>query len=262
MSRRKGYSLTEAIIYTLVLSIIILVFANLFSSIFKTSTDSEIQVRALEENIKAQIEECLINTNKILVASTTEVIFISDLNTSPTFDDNADFDSDNISNIIDPDVDNDANLIVPPTDQWRRGYNLKDDDDDNDGKIDIRWKLYILNGELKSDYSLNEEPWGNHIKTICKNIMSSTTYFYYHGSKETLLSDTGYAIDYNSDGIIASDEMDRSGNNNGQLDLESEKNYIVTAGYGFFIDINKDNKQDYKIFGEIMPPLLYLKRKP
>jgi prepilin-type N-terminal cleavage/methylation domain-containing protein len=265
MSRKsqKGLTLTEIIVTTAIFGIISVTIGTFLSTMMKSSTQANIKIKTYENITMAmsKLERDILQINETLVTSTTELMYISDLSTWPQYNGSADFDGDGKQNISDPDIDSDATLFAPPSARWKIGYNLKDDDDDNDGNIDMRWRLYLTDGKIMKDYSYNEENWGNHTETILSDV-SITDIFGYTGSKDELLSIGGASIDSNNDGIVTVDEMDAAGNNNGNPDIKSERDYIVNIKVNLAVDVNHDEKIDAEMNTEIMPPLLYIKRRP
>ncbi|MHC4139419.1 MAG: hypothetical protein ACYSR1_06145 [Planctomycetota bacterium] len=260
----RGFTITELGVSVALISIIMMVIVIVFTSTYRSSTDMSIKTRAQEDVTMAlrEIENKLLHINEILTASTTEVMFVSDINTLPDYDDNGDFDGDGKLNYQDPDVDDDAtSYTAVAADAWKAGYNLKDDDDNNNSKIDMRWRFYLDRADLKYDYSYDEEIWGNHVKTLLTNL-STTSIFSYSGSTNDLLSIHGPTLDTNSDGIVSLSEIDTGGNGNGILDLQSERNCIVTVKVNVDVDNNNDGNNNFGTATEILPPLLYLKRRP
>lgn len=249
-------------------SIIVLIIANLFSTTSKMITKTDVKTRA-DVNLRYamnKLETTILNANFFDVAFSSEVMFIADSITDPDYQGNADFDGDGFPNVEDPDDDNDATLIQPPTAQWKIGYDLKDDDDDNENRVDMRWQIYLSTREkvLYMDYSKNEESWGKHRETILTNVVS-TTIFTFYGSKNDLLCQGGSSLDTNNDGIVSLSEMDAvagGGNGNGRLDTLTERNRIVTIGIAIDQDTNNDRQIDSQLSTEILPPALYIKRRP
>jgi len=266
MSRNKGLTLLELIFSVVILGIITLAISTFFTESLKLSFNLDTKRRAYQKVFPAtmKLERILVHANEILTAKDNEIVFIADLNTWDNFNENEDFDNDGEINKYDPDIDNDATEFTSSEEAWKTGYNLKDDDDDNDEKIDMRWKIYISTSSpytLYYDYSYNEEDWGNHKEILISGLFSREIFSYF-GSKEELLSTYGASIDSDGDGIVTEEEIDSAGNNNNQLDLEEERNYIVSIRINLATDINQDGEIDYSLNTEILPPMLYLKRRP
>ncbi|RLD17496.1 MAG: hypothetical protein DRI36_03595 [Caldiserica bacterium] len=263
MFHKKGFTLIEMILSILILSIVVIAISTFFSKSLKLTYKLDIKKRAFEVIFPAiiKIEKLIVHANEILEAKSDRITFITDINMWENYNENEDFDEDGLINKYDPDIDNDSTEFSTAEERWKIGYNLKDDDDDNDGKIDMRWKIYVENNTLYLDYSHNEENWGNHKEIILTNL-STENIFSYFGSKDELLSINGVNIDYNGDGIVTQEEMDEAGNNNGELDLKEERDYIVSIRINLSVDINNDGETDYNLNTEILPPMLYLKRRP
>jgi hypothetical protein len=210
-------------------------------------------------------ERLLVHADEVRIASPTLVEFVLDLDMSPGYDANGDRDGDGVPDYRDGDRDNDVSLLDSATAQWRHGYNLKDDDEDGDGKIDVRRRLYLdaASRKLYSDMSINEAAWGGqYLQTVMADVSSFTlTYF---GNKANAL---GRNIDANGDGIISSNEMDSvtpasgMGDNNGKLDTANEKRYVTMMRIYLASDRNRDNKTDYGVETDVYPPLLPLKSR-
>lgn len=254
-----------------IMSIIMMVVGLVLSITYRSTTDMGLSTTAQDDISQAMrdMELKMMHMNEILSAATTGLTYVADIETYPDYDEEADYDLDGKLNYEDPDLDNDATkYATTSTMAWSVGYNLKDDDDDDDGNIDMRWKFYAEDGRLKYDYSYNEEAWGSHVKVLLEHI--TFIEFTYFGSTEELLSIGGLSIDTDGDRTVTSEEMDDSamyGNSNGRLDsevidTEGELDYIVSVKVFLRVDVNEDGKIDFETGTGIMPPLLYLKRKP
>ena len=264
----SGFSFLEMLMVVAIMSIIVGVLGNLALKVVRGITDMDQRSRA-DVNIRMamdKIETSLLNANYFDLARSTEVIFRADLITDPNYQPYGDFDGDGVLNINDPDYDNDATSITSPANQWRVGYNLKDDDDDNDGKIDMRWRIRLSSSvkTLYMDYSKNEEAWGKHEQTLLTNVSTSTAFTFF-GSENLLLCGTCGTTDSDNDGIVSAAEIDavaNGGNGNGVIDGSTETAKIVTIGVYVAVDTDKDNITENSMSIEVMPPPLYLKRSP
>ncbi|MBI3291404.1 MAG: hypothetical protein HYZ73_01125 [Elusimicrobia bacterium] len=271
---RAGYTVTELLLTLAVLTIVTLPVVSFFQKNMGAVFQTDLRRKAEEtaRNTLDQIEANLMEANEVTIASATLVEFICDWNKHPNYNPWA-LSVNGIPNIMDPDVDGDANTIVTdPTTQWRYGYNLKDDDDNGDGRIDVRFRYYWVGRTLSQDASYDEEPWGNHVKVVATNILNCT--FTYFGNKNL---DLGRQLDLGhdgiagtgdvgeNDGIIDQIEMDMvpppagAGNRNGQLDLRDERKYITSIHIVLQVDINNDGVADYTLETELAPPLMPLK---
>jgi prepilin-type N-terminal cleavage/methylation domain-containing protein len=265
MSRneRKGFSLTELMISISAFGIIIIAVATFFSNFVKVSRKVDLNVRGYENvsNAVRTMENRLYVMNEISSCGSTFIIFIADINTYPHFDKFGDFDNDGVPNYLDSDMDGDATTYATaPDKQWTVGYNLKDDDDNKNGKIDMRWKYFLSDKTLYEDYSYDQENWGRHLKMILSGVQTNKAVFNYFGSKDPYISLTGAGLDTNSDGIVTSTEIDMAGNKNGKIDTQAERDYVSLIKLYLSSDINRDGKPEYDINTNLLPPMLYLKR--
>lgn len=221
-----------------------------------------------------KMESDLYEANEFIGVSKTSITFICDMLKNPAWDRNSDFDGDAIPSIKDTDVDNDAQLkfSLARDDQWRAGYNLEDDDDDNDANRDVVIQVYYSSGTLWRAISVNAGPW--QAAKLATDISSFTFTFY--GSKR---EDLGKNIDLGNDGtastsdtgegdgIISEREIDwvqpttGHGDRSGAIDTANERKYITSVEMYMEADANHDTVPDAKLGTEIMPPLLPLKRR-
>lgn len=263
MIKNRGMTLTEVMAAVAVFSIIALVMSILITMIFKGSTDFKIQAQAHSGAIIAlrKLETRLVHANEILTAGSDEIMFIADINTWPDFPENADWSGNGVENYLDPDIDGDAaEYAISSGNVWKVGYNLYDDDSTDNDTIDMRWRIYLEDGKIKCDYSKDEEAWGSNVETVAENILN-TEIFSYFGSADEFLSREGKNIDFDNNGIVTAQEMDTDGNDNGLLDLQSERDYIITIRTDIQIDENSNGSPDFEVSADIMPPMLYLKRQ-
>lgn len=272
LSPTKGVTLTEMMMAVAISAIVVLIVGKVFTTTTTFATKTDLRIRA-DVNLRAamdKVETLLLNSNNFLVATTTEVIFVADLTTDPDYAPAADFDADGFLNLQDPDDDDDATLITAPTAQWAIGYDLRDDDDDNDNNVDMLWRIYLAtqsgtaNNALSYDYSKNGEAWGGHVTALVSNVVS-TGVFTFFGSENDYLSPGATTYDLNGDSIITASEMDAAsngGNGNGRLDNATERGRIITVEISIAKDENRDGTTESFLTTEVMPPALYLKRRP
>ncbi|MCD6413820.1 MAG: hypothetical protein J7L54_06725 [Elusimicrobia bacterium] len=274
---KKGWTVVELVVAGAVLSIVFLVIVRFFSLSTKEVANQQRQTDAFEKLRQVffvKMEPDLMEANQIETAQSQRIIFITDSNRMPQYDPDGDLDGDGISNLVDPDDDNDSSLILPPTAQFQAGYDLKDDDEDGDGKIDMQVCFYLTGGVLFRDYSYDEEGWGKHIEKL----LDGVTYlnFVYWGSKK---EDLGKNIDLGEDGepntgdededdgLISATEIDMvspptgHGNRNGSLDTADELRYVVSVYAEIGYDENGDGVEDARLKTELAPPLLVLKTR-
>lgn len=257
---RSGVTLTEMMVAMALLAVIAVAFSAFLKYVLKTAVS---QTSAAEGQEAARqglqkIELALVHANEVTIASGTLVEFVADIDQSPLWDRNGDADGDGVPNWKDADTDADAQEIQPSSAAWRSGFNLTDDDEDGDGQIDVKRRLYLQNSALWLDAGVNGEPWGGRATKVLADV--STFTLSYWGNKGNLL---GKNIDTSGDGIISSGEMDCApaggGNCNGVLDLAVERQFITTIRLSVGIDANHDGKTDYKVETDVYPPLLPLK---
>ena len=274
-NNKRGYTLLELTLGMALMGIVSVAFASLLKYVMRSTVVIETQGGAQEDVRQAlmKIEESLLHANEVRVASAAFVEYVVDADQSPERDRSGDSDADGIPNYLDADVDNDAGLLAAPTAQWRIGFNLKDDDEDGDGLIDVRKRLYLEGEDLWIDASLNEAPWGGPFRKRVATGVSGFALAYFGNKGNALgrnidLGGDGVASTADageSDGIIAAAEMDMApppsgmGNRNGALDAQNERRYITSIRLSLSIDRNRDGKTDNSIETDIYPPLLPLK---
>ena len=257
-ARSAGYTLAELMIGMAIMGIVCAAFATLLKYVMKASVTISSQGQSQEEGrqILMKIEEYLAHASQIQVASTTVVQFIADFDQSPSYDRNT-LDCNGTPYFRSADRDCDGNLLVAAANQWKIGYNLKDDDEDGDGNIDVMQRIYYSSATrtLWFDMSLNEAAWGGrYLKKIGTDISSFT--FTYWGDKSVSLDRN---LDDNADGIIEASEMDNHGNRDGVLDTTQELQYVTWIRLNMTTDYQRANKNTYVVETDVYPPLLALK---
>jgi prepilin-type N-terminal cleavage/methylation domain-containing protein len=257
--RRRGVTLAEMMVAMAILGIISIAFAGFLKYALRTAVVENTQAQG-QEAVRQGLElaeAALIHANEITIASSTLVEFIADADQSPFWNRNA-LDCGGVPYWRSTDVDCDAATLAIPADAWKSGFNLTDDDDDGDGNVDVRERIYLQNGALYRDMSLNGAAWGGRVVKLLPNV--STFTLTYWGSKGNQL---GAAIDTNADGAISQSEMDCAagggGNCDGSLDLQIELSYITSVRLSVGVDGNKDGTTEYKVDTDVYPPLLPLK---
>jgi type II secretory pathway pseudopilin PulG len=275
IKRSPGVTLVELMIGLAIMAAAVAGFSTLLRSIIMATTGAQTKGEAQEETRQAlsRIEEVLVQANEVRVASATYVEFVADIDQSPLYDRSADWDADGAANYRDGDRDGDAGQLLPAASQWRAGYNLKDDDENGDGQVDVRQRIYLSGGAVWLQTSLDGAVWG-----AGRRLMTSVSTFTlsYFGNKANNL---GKSIDRGgdgasgtgdpgeNDGIISAAEMDMvqptagMGNRNGALDTDNERRYITTIRLTLGSDKNKDGKTDYVVETDVYPPLLPLKSR-
>lgn len=274
---KRGSGVTLAEVCIAITCSVIIIFA--FNTLLRVWTTWSVLGmnggRAMMEaqSVARQVERDFNMACEISESSATSVGFIMDISKRPGFNRNGDPDLDFVPNFRDPDIDNDANTLPAAGNAWRHGFNLKDDDDDGDGRLDFQVRYFLQGNQLMRDHCVNyvnSSSWGNNITRVGKFIKSVS--FKYYGTKglpmganlDTGLdgnpstSDTG-----NNDGVIDQIEIDKTtgayggpGNNNGKIDTLSERVAITSILITIEFDVNQDNKEDYVYKTEISPPLM------
>lgn len=278
MNRRadSGFTLSELLVGMAIMLIVCLAFASLLKYVMKAAISVQTEGWAQEEARQTlmKIEEALIHANEVRVASSSLVEFVVDIDHAPAYNPNGDQDGDGIPNYRDGDRDGDANLLYPATAQWRIGFNLLDDDENGDVKVDVVRRLYLSTGTLWLDTSVDEEAWGGRRKALAVNV--STFNILYFGNKANSLGsamdlgddgNSGTGDTGENDGVITSREMDMvqtptgMGDRSGGLNLKNERRYVTSLRFTFGVDRNRDGKVDYQVETDVYPPLLPLKSR-
>ena len=264
-----GFSFTEVIIGLAIASFIFLIMGSIFHTVSAMMVNARVKKIANEKVLAAmnKVETLLSNANRFDLATSSEVIFVADLSTDPKFDKDGDFDGDGVRNADDPNMDNDVKVSWDPANNWKRGYNLQDDDDDNDGRLDMRWWIAAdaATRTLWLDYQKNEEPWGSHRQQLMDHI-STTTIFSFFSSNNSILT-PGASMYQNVWGQVTQENIDKvppdsCGNGNGTLDTRAEMDQIVSVRVSLGYSLVDNGRKDAGSSAEILPPPLYLKRLP
>ena len=257
---RRGVTLTEMMIATALLAVVAVGFTAFLKYVLRTAV-VENNLAQGQESVRqglSGLELALIHANQITIASGTLVEFVSDLDRSPNWNPNA-LDCAGTPQYRSADADCDSATIAAPANAWKSGFNLTDDDDDNDGNVDVKERLYLSSGTIYHDMSLNGAAWGGRVSKLLTNVSTFTLTYWGNKANQGL----GSNIDMNADGIIDAHDMDCApgggGNCNGVLDLQAERNYITSIQIGVGVDVNRDGKTEYKVQTDVYPPLLPLK---
>ena len=276
-NKRAGFTLSELMVGMAIMGVMVAAFATLLKYVIKTTTKAQNTGEAQETTRQGlmRIEEALVQANEITVTSGTIVEFVVDMDQSPAYDPNGDLDLDGIPNYRDGDRDSDANQLIAAANQWRIGFNLKDDDEDADGQTDVRQRIYLSNRAIYLDMSLNGGAWGgSRLKTLMVNV--STFNFTCWGNKANSLGRnldrgndglSGTGDSGENDGMISGREVDMvapvagMGDRNGLLDTTNERRYITAIRVYLGSDRNRDGTTDYAVETDVYPPLLPLKSR-
>lgn len=272
----KGMTATEVVVMTAILGILAVPMAKFLHGSLKSVTRSNLQISS-QDKLRIgldHIERDFMEMNEVTVSSATFIEFRMDSYRLPTYVETGDMDGDGLTNEIDADDDNDVTSIVSATAAWTVGYDHKDDDDGNNGQIDVQCRYYLAGKDLVRDFNYNGAGWGANTKIIATNISSFTITYY--GSKS---EDLGQFIDLGNDGngatgdtgendgIISPREIDwvqpatGHGNRSGRIDTANERRYIVSLHLYIAQDLNGDGTNDFKLETQLLPPLLTVKRR-
>lgn len=229
---------------------------------------------AQEETRQAlmRIEDALMHVNEVRVASATYVEFVIDIEHSPAYSREGDADGDGVPNFRDGDRDADVQVMMSAATAWRGGYNLKDDDEDGDGQVDMMGRLFLSGRALRYETRVNGGAWGGGRDLLAEVSTFTLTYWGNRanplgqqidlGPNGTAVPDAGQ-----NDGVISAAEMDAvlapagMGDRNGALDLANERRYITSIRLALAVDRNKDGVNDYALETDVYPPLLPLKSR-
>jgi prepilin-type N-terminal cleavage/methylation domain-containing protein len=268
--RSRGLTLIETMVSVAILGIIMLAAVGLMQQmnhvIVKESTATQAgeQVRqALQES-----ELALLHANQITIASSTFIEFICDIDQTPNYNPYAygtnSSNPQTIQNYLNADRDGDASSIVSAANSWTVGYNLKDDDEDGDGNIDCKRRLYLSKGTLWLDMSVNAGAWGGqYLKKLYVNV--STFTLTYYGSYANIETGLGKNIDFQGNNIINLYDMDhapptsRSTYADGVLDDPIELAYITQIHIVLGSNYMSTGNTQYKVESDVYPPLLAVK---
>lgn len=276
--RRGGFSLAELVVYTAVLGIAVAAFSRFFFGFTRTAKKAETEMQGSFglRLLLARVESDLYEANQIESVSASSIAFRCDLVKAPGYDLDGDTDGDGVSNIKDTDDDADAagRFSLSAADQWRAGYDLEDDDDENDGNVDVRVSIYYSPEERKVYRSASVNGGAPAVSELAVNVSSfSLTCF---GAKR---EDLGRKVDLGNDGapgtgdageedgVISEREIDWTrppaghGDRSGRLDAPGELKYVTSVSVYAEVDANSDRRPDSMLGTEIMPPLLALKRR-
>lgn len=274
MRNKRGTTLTELMLAVAVLGVIMLGLTGLLKYTGIAVRRAQNTGQAQEETRQAlmRVEDALIHANEVRIASATYVEFVLDIEHALAYVASADWDGDGVPNFRDGDRDSDVQSLLPAAAQWRAGYNLKDDDEDGDGQIDMEGRLYLSGRSLLYETRVNGGAWGGGRAVL--NEVSTFTITYWGNRANPLgqqidLGPNGTAVNDagQNDGVISSVEMDAvlpptgMGNRNGALDLANERRYITSLRLALAVDRDKDGKNDYAIETDVYPPLLPLKSR-
>lgn len=259
---RPGFTLVELVVGMAIMAILTVAFAGFLRSVNRAAVSAQASAEGQEDVRQGldKLESAMLCANEITVASATLVEFICDIDETPGYDRKA-LTVNGLPRYLDADRDGDAYAVVPSSAQWQVGFDLKDDDEDGDGKVDLRKRVFLSSGAIWLDLSVDEQPWGGaHLVELMPHV--STFTLAYFGSKANLL---GRSIDLDGDGVITAAEMDAAlaprgqGNADGALDTPGELSYVTQIHILLGWSPSGGGASAYESESDVYPPLLPLK---
>jgi len=256
-SKSPGMTLVEILMVVVVLALLAPPLTRAVQQMLRFSTKGVFEWRASTETrpMDVLLEQDLNEMVSLKVATPRLIEFIMDSNRMPGFDPNGDTDGDKIPNNLDADDDNDTNSWPVPS-QWQKtGNDLDDDDDDGNGKEDLRVRYRFDGDRLFREENVNERGWT--VVQIGRG-MRDFQFVYFGSSNRT----AGPNLDTNADGQVTEQEIDGGllGNNNTVLDSTAELAQVYVIQVVATMDLNKDDKAEYRFEKSIFPPLLAFRR--
>ncbi len=257
-----GYTLVEMIVVVAILGVVVSWFGGSFLKglrwVMQLNSQSD-AVSAIQQAM-ILIEFDLEEMTRVDACEAERIVFQLDSNRLLGYNPNADPDGDGVPNDFDIDDDGDMTNILggPVPGTIFNGNDLWDQDDDNDGNIDVQCTYFVSNGELIRDFNFNGGGWGLQRRTVLRNVTGSV--FEYFGS---LNHTPGPGVESNGDGIITRSEIDALpfGNGNGILDTEGELVYLDSINITLAQDRNGDGTSEFRLRSRIRPPLLSSNRR-
>lgn len=283
---RKGVTLIEGLITVALLAFISLAFSRLFKQFGTAMVQGQAAVNSTmaSQQLFAFVENDFYTANQILVAGSSSMTFICDLNRSQNYNPKGDIDNDSIPNDMDADVDNDETMVRSSTQGWtinnlkgwRTGLNLVDDDDDGDGNVDMQVRIYLETGTIVKEININQAGW-TWRKSVIKGVKAfELTYFGNMDVATAVPLDLGADQIANTndfgenDGQLSQAEIDvgadgkpntsDAGEKDGRLDRSAEIDLISQIRLHVEFDSNNDSKTDFMTESVVTPPLIALKR--
>lgn len=260
----RGVTLVELLIVCALVGGLTLVTGELLTKGMRTTVDWTLSADAMER-VNAALIKIEFDLEEITMLSSATASFLEfqlDSNRLPGYNPTGDADGDGLPNQFD--VDDDADMTgvggVPIPATEKNGNDLWDQDDDNDGHIDVQCRYYF-DGEfnLVRDFNYQEQGWGNNVEIVLRS--AKGTRFVFFGSINQI---PGRSADTNLDNIVTAQEIDAApgaGNSNGIIDSEAERRYVNSIHVTVAVDKNLDGKTDFSTELRARPPLLTVNRR-
>lgn len=258
----RGFTLSEMLVVTALLGALTVALTPFLTRILRANLAASLEAESIGDlqTTLSELERDFEEMTLVSSATANFIQFQGDYNHHPNFNMGA-VDPNGVPFRLSPDWDGDmtgpGGIPVVATDF--NGHNLWDQDDDNDGNIDVQCRYYVdSHNDLIRELNFNEAGWILK-KTMLRGVMKPL--FAYWGSINHI---PGRDADANSDGLVTMAEIDNNpaaGNGNGWLDLPSELLYIDSIQISLRQDRNADGKTDFKTEQRIRPPLLSSNRR-
>lgn len=278
---QRGLTLLELLLAMVLLSIVALGFSRFFRVVFRASLQSEVKLKG-QASIRSLLhimEMDFYDMNEVIYGSPTRVDFYTDSHRAPWYSVTADTDGDGFTNLTDPDDDGDALDAQSPMTRlrdlaisissvgWRQGFDLEDDDDDNDGKRDVLCRYdytppttSTTSGVITRTFCFNEACDAPQI-ILDRGLMDFS--FDYNGTPNSM--EIPPNADFNANGLIDRDDFDRLDGtveaSPAPLNQFMETRWITGIRIHIVSNPSDTLQARTTIDTELSPPLLGIKRK-
>lgn len=259
----RGLTLTEVTVTALILGVLVMTLTPFMTHVLRANTRASQQSDSMDDIQIAlsRIEHDFEEMTLISSATPTLIQFQLDYRRHPAYNATA----------VDPwgvafslSTDFDGDMVgpggIPVVSTNLNGPNLWDQDDNNNGLIDVEVRYAIdANGDLVRDVNLDEAGWGTNVTVVLRKAQAPL--FAYWGS---INHSPGRDADANMDGMVSHAEIDANpaaGNANGLLDRPSERIYIDAVEVDLKQDRNGDGRADFRAATRFRPPLLSTNRR-
>lgn len=259
----QGLTLTEVIVTALILGALMVILTPFITRVLRANTQASNQTDSMDDIQVAlsRIERDLEEMTRLSSATATYIQFQMDYRRHPGYNP-ANVDPWGVSFDLSTDFDGDMVGLggIPVVSTDFNGPNLWDQDDNNDGNIDVQIRYFIdTDGHLYRETNIDGGGWGLDKTLILRRAQAPL--FVYWGSINHL---PGADADANGDRMVTAAEIDTNpaaGNNNLLLDLPSELLYIDAVEVDLKQDRNGDGQTDFRAATRFRPPLLSTNRR-